>query len=45
MLGRATKVTAKGPGTRAGVMPFLALSILNSFGLPKEQVGIGVGSK
>jgi hypothetical protein len=36
ILGRATKVVAKGPGIRAGVMPFLALGILDSFGLPRE---------
>jgi hypothetical protein len=45
MLGRATKAAAKGPGARAGVMPFPAPGTLDSFGLPREQVGVGVGSK
>ena len=45
MLGRAIKAAAKGPGAKVGVMLFLVPGILDSFGLPKEQVGVGVGSK
>jgi hypothetical protein len=38
-------MAAKGPGAGIGVMPFPVLVILNSFGLSKKQVSVGVGSK
>ena len=45
MLGRAIKAVAKGLSVKAGVMPFPAPGILDSFGLPREQVGVRIGSK